>query len=41
MKIKKVNVFLIFLMMSKAGQRLLEWEEQRQREEEEVVNDKV
>jgi hypothetical protein len=32
--------FLIFLLMSKAGQRLLEQEEQRQREEE-VVQGKV
>ena len=33
--------FLIFLLMSKAGQRLLEQEEQRQREEEAGVEGKV
>ena len=33
--------FLIFLLMSKAGQRLLEQEEERQREEEGVVEGKV
>ena len=36
-----VGGFLIFLLMSKAGQRLLEHEEQKQKEEEEAVERKV